>query len=168
MSLTLAEQIDYGLTAIAVIVGLLTLAKAVNEYRRQGTIKRIEFFLEARNRLKTNAQFQEISILLESDDPKLAEIPMQHKIEFVGFFEEIALLVTSRVIRKEVAHYMFGYYALKAWDSRNFWLLAERPDRPLDRDNEPYWFLFRSFVHAMAPVRDELLQGRARTRKYGL
>lgn len=166
--LTTAERFDLGLTAIAVLVGLLTLWKAVSEYRRQGTIKRIEFFLEARNRLKTNAQFQEISRLLELDDPKLVEIPMQHKIEFVGFFEEIALLVTSRVIRPEVAHYMFGYYALKTWESQNFWLLAERPGRPLDKEKEPYWFLFRTFVHSMAPIRDELMAGRAHARRHVL
>ncbi|WP_164983919.1 hypothetical protein [Cellulomonas endophytica] len=166
--MTAKEQVELVLTTAALVVGLLTLVKAVNEYRRQGTIKRIEFFLEARNRLKTNASFQQIVQLLESDHPDLRDVPMQNKIDFLGFFEEVALLVTSRVIRREVAQYMFGYYALKTWESENFWLLAERPERPLDKVNEPYWVLFRGFIASMTPIRDKLLAGHVPYRKYVL
>jgi hypothetical protein len=46
----------------------------------------------------------------------------QKKAEyFLGFFEEVALMMNSGLIRKEVAHYMFGYYAIHCWDSKNFW-----------------------------------------------
>ena len=167
MKLT-ADQIQLALTTAGVVVALLTFAKAVNEYRRQGTIKRIEFFLEARNRLKTNAKFQEIVFMLESDDPALRDVSIESKIEFVGFFEEIALLVTSRVIRQEIAEYMFGYYAMKTWESENFWLLNQRPERPLDKENEPYWFVFRQFIRTLVPIRDKLVAGHPSYRKYVL
>ena len=149
-------------------VGLLTAWKAVDEYRRQGTIRRIEFFLEARVRLTDNATFQEIINLLESDSPALTAIPVRSKISFVGFSEEIALLVNSRVIRDEVAHYMFGYYALRCWESTNFWILDDRPEKPLDKEHEPYWAVFRDFVQRMQPIRQQLLTGKYQKRRYSL
>lgn len=162
------ETIQLVLATLGAAVGLLTAWKAVDEYRHQGTIKRIEFFLEARKRLNENATFQEIIHLLESDSSALTAIPVRSKISFVGFFEEVALLVNSRVIRDEIAHYMFGYYALKCWESKNFWILDDRPERPLDKENEPYWTVFRAFIKRMEPIREQLEDNHYREKRYSL
>jgi hypothetical protein len=162
------EDIQLVLATVGAAVGLLTAWKSVDEYRRQGTIRRIEFFLEARKRLSENATYQEIINLLESDSGALSAIPIRAKISFVGFFEEIALLLNSRVIRDEVAHYMFGYYALKCWESKNFWILDERPQKPLDNETEPYWTLFREFIKRMEPMRSQLLTRSYRKQRFSL
>ena len=47
----------------------------------------------------------------------------------------------SGLVRKEVTYYMFGFYAIKCWDSENFWFSDPLVDR-----NDPYWKVFRDFV----------------------
>jgi hypothetical protein len=42
------------------------------------------------------------------------------------------------IIRREVAHYMFGYYAIRCWDSDASWHGVNR--------NSPYWSLFKNFA----------------------
>jgi hypothetical protein len=54
------------------------------------------------------------------------------------------LLMNSGLIRKSVAHYMFGYYALRCWESEYFWLDVNR--------NSPYWAAFRTFVEQMKRI----------------
>ena len=39
----------------------------------------------------------------------------------MAFFEDIALLVNTNLLRREVAYYMFGCDAMTAWDSDVFW-----------------------------------------------
>ena len=127
---------------IGTLIALITIIQAMREYRRQGRFRRVEFFLDARSRLRSDSDFREIINLLETDDPRLTEISFKKKLHFVGFFEEIALLVNSKVLREQVASYMFGYYALICWNSRNFWIC---PEKELNKE-DPYWAIFRSFV----------------------
>lgn len=84
--------------------------------------------------------------LYNGEDPQsvLREYSPDEKRNFLGFFEEIALLSNSGLIRKEVAHYMFGYYAIRCWQSKNFWYNMER--------DSPYWFLFRKFAIDMQEI----------------
>src|ERR1043166_6047674 len=106
---------------LAAIVGaaiaLATLIKGVIEYTEQGAQKRVDRFLEMRRRFKENQTFTSICALLEHDDEALRDVAFHAKRDFLGFFEEVALLVNSGLIRPQVAHYMFGYYALKCWES---------------------------------------------------
>ena len=130
---------------IAVIAGaaiaLMTLVKGVVEYGRQGAQKRAEHFIEMRKRLKENDSFKEMCALLENDDAKLLEMPFREKRDLLGFFEEVALMMNSRLIRPAVAHYMFGYYAIRCWHSQNFWSDVNR--------HSYYWTLFADFVKRM-------------------
>jgi len=130
---------------IAAIVGaaiaLAALAKGVWEYGQQGAQKRAEHFLVMRQRFKANVSFKTMCDLLETDDPVLADVPFKEKRDLLGFFEEVALMLNSSLIRTEVAHYMFGYYAIRCWRSENFW-------KGVNRDS-PYWSLFRDFAVRM-------------------
>jgi hypothetical protein len=94
-----------------------------------------------RYRLKDSAVFQEICALLEADDQKLDEVPFKDKRDLLGFFEEVALMMNSGLIRKNVAHYMFGYYAIRCWESEHFWSNVNR--------ESIYWALFRDFATTM-------------------
>jgi hypothetical protein len=128
-------------TVIGVAIALATLIKGVLEYSAQGAQKRAEHFREIRKRLKENDVFKEISFLLETDDPKLQHIPFPDKRDFLGLFEEVAIAMNSRLIHKEVALYMFGYYAVRCWRSQYFWSEVNR--------RSPYWALFGAFATEM-------------------
>lgn len=102
------------------IVALFTFINAILEYSRQGAQKRAEQFVMLRRRLKENPAFGNITALLYDDNPELRNIEPQDKRDYLGLLEEVALLMNSRLIRPDVAHYMFGYYVTRCFRSVNF------------------------------------------------
>src|ERR1051325_4384779 len=96
-------------TLIGVIIGLLTLVKAIYEYRKQGAHKRIELYLDVRRKFDDNPIFSEIRRLLDENDPKVADISFKDRSDYAAYFEEIALLENTGVIKPNVAFYMFGW-----------------------------------------------------------
>jgi len=120
---------------------LTTFVTGVLEFARQTHQRRIEQFIGLRRRFLETPQFQDILRLITTDDPALRELPVQDRRNFGGFLEEVALLVNSKQITKQVAHYMFGHYILLTDRSEYFW-------DGLDR-NGPYWQLFHSFAREM-------------------
>jgi hypothetical protein len=143
MNITLEQAKDLA-AIIATVVGVITFAKGVIEYVHQGAQKRAEQFVAMSKRLNEDV-FKQICDLLENDDPKLAEISNKDKIEFLGLYEEVALMMNSKMIRPAVAHYMFGYYAILCSESKNFWINEDR--------SSPYWTLFNNFVERMKEER---------------
>jgi len=131
-------------TLIGALVALITLIKGVFEYTRQGAQKRADHFFELRKRYKENEKFMEIIALLDNEDPKVAEIPFKQRRDFLGFYEEIAIAVNSGLVRAPVAHYMFGYYAIKCWEDENF-------SGDVHKDSA-YWALMSSFVDRMKAI----------------
>lgn len=128
---------------VGVIIALLTLMKGVYEYTRQNAQKRAEYFLDMRKRLNEES-IREICALLEKDDDRLRDLEFKDKRYFLGLFEEIALMMNSGLVRREVVHYMFGYYAIKSWESDKFWRGLRRED--------PYWALFSKFADEMKGI----------------
>jgi len=141
-------------------VALAALIKAVFEYTRQNKQKRAEQYIELREKFKEDGRFDKLFELLENDDPQLADVPYYVKQEFLGFYEDIALLVKSGLLRRAVAHYMFSYYAIRCWESDNFW-------KTMNRDSV-YWRLFKHFVEDMKAVEKKLLKNPRSVRRYGL
>lgn len=123
------------------IVALSTLLTGVIEYIRRGRQERAQTFVTMRRRFLETPQYREILDLLQAKDSRLREISIQEKRNFVGFLEEVALLTNSKLLSKQVAHYMFGYYVLLTESSHDFW-------EGLDRDSE-YWTVFRAFAKEM-------------------
>ena len=145
LDMSLSDYKDIA-TIAGVVIALFTLAKGVYEYVRQGAQKRAEQFIEMRKRLKENDTFRDLAALLETNDPRLESVPYKDKRDYLGFFEEIALMVNSGLIRIELAHYMFGYYAIRCWESDHFW-------SDVNRDSQ-YWFLFKELVRKMKEIED--------------
>jgi len=143
-------------TIIGVLIAAIALIKGVLEYVRQGAQKRAEYFLAMQKRLVENETFLNILNLLEFDDPKVTEIPFKHKRELLGLFEEVSIMLNSGLIRKSVAHYMFGYYAVDCWESDAFW-------RGMDR-NSPHWIVFKNFALEMKHVGETLKYRRSQYR----
>jgi cell shape-determining protein MreC len=137
---TLKNAVDMTVV-VGGIVAVITLVIGALEYSRQGAQKRAEYFSELRKRFQENPLFKELTQELDEDAPALADRPFKEKREILGFFEDIALMVNSNLIRKHVVHYMFGYYMIRCWESDNFWKTLNR--------NSPYWALFRNFAEDM-------------------
>ncbi len=148
-SLTVVKDVSI---IIAGAVTLITFMMGVIQYARQGHDARASQFVQMRRRFLEDPAFRELLNLLARDDPRLAQMPIQDRRNFVGFFEEVALMVNSRIIKPGVAHYMFGYYVRLVDRSEHFW-------EGLDRDSV-YWQVFRQFAHQMRVVKEDALANR--------
>lgn len=140
------------------IVATVTLVKGLFEYMRQNTQKRAEYYIQMREKFMTNEHFQKIFELLENDDPKLATLSYEKKLDFLGFYEDIALMVNSDLLKRPVAHYMFSYYAIKCWKSKYFWSDLQR--------NSVYWLFFRDFVNNMEKIEKSLIESPNSIKRY--
>jgi hypothetical protein len=129
---------------VGAIAGVATLIKGVYEYSKQTSQKRAELFFSLDARFDHDSGFRKLIRLLNNDHPDLAGIPWEEKYRFLKFYEEIALLVNSGLMRKHVAHYMFAYYAIRCWNSTHFWSDVNRESL--------YWSLFKHFVEQMQEI----------------
>src|SRR5579862_2604430 len=129
---------------VAGIVALSTFMTGAIEFMRQGRQHRAENLIQMRRRFLETIQYREILDMLQSGDGAIATSSIQERRNFVGFLEEIALMVNSKLIRLEVAQYMFGYYVLLVSRCDRFWEGLDRGDI--------YWTLFNHFAEEMAAM----------------
>ena len=136
---------------LGTVIALVTFLSGGLEYVRQGHQARATHFIQMRRRFLETPQYREMLDLLATDDVALRHASIQEKRNFVGFLEEVALMVNSGLIRLDVAHYMFGYYVLLCDASENFWYGLNKQD--------VYWSVFRRFASTMrdrSKVREKL------------
>lgn len=127
------------ITATAV---LIVGAISIWEYRRQVRLRRAIDFLDMRDRYE---QFEDICTMLEENSEDLATLRFEKKRRFLGFYEELAFLVNSGLMKREVAYYMFGYYAIMCCEKKDtFWI-----DMNYD---SPYWAVFKDFAKKMQDI----------------
>ncbi len=131
-------------TIVGAVGGFVTLLVGVYSYMKQSKQKRIEYFIAKRGEFDKEKRFRDILKGLEGDPTTLVVIPPDDKRYFLGFLEEIALLMNSKMIQSEIFHYMFGFFTIKCWDTGEFWANLEN-----DEKNHLYWCLFRHFVDQM-------------------
>jgi hypothetical protein len=124
------------------INAIIAIIKGFYEYRKSVEQKRIELFDNYRKRLTEDKIIYDILNLLETNDESgIDKLKRLDKYLFLGFYEEIALFVNSKILRPEIAHYMFSYYSILCWKNKLFW-------KDIDRDSI-YWNVFREFVKKM-------------------
>lgn len=140
---------------VAIIVGsgvaLIGFFFGYLEYQRQIRQSRMTAFLDMRRRFLETPRFRDLLELLATDDPRLAQVSIQDRRNFLGFLEEIALMVESGMIRRNVAGYMFGYYALLCRRSEHFW--------PGLNPDSLYWQVFHRFADEMERFETENKKG---------
>jgi len=143
-------------TVITALILLLTFAKAVLEYIRRGKQSRAERFFQMRE--KYISRFADFFVLFgeSSDAEELKAIPYRRKLEFLDFFEELALMINSRLIDKRLAYYMFGWATIKCWESDNFWKFFDEKGRKVDiTKNQRSLSLFAGFAKQMIEVQNK-------------
>ena len=139
-------------TIAGVLIALFAFGKGVLEYAVKNKLDRFSKFQEIRMRMKENQEFREILSLTETNDQRLKQIDFALKRDLLGLFEEVAMMVSSKILKREVAHYMFGYYALRIYESDNFWTNINK--------NSYYWSVFRKFAEDMQRIEDEVRSGK--------
>ena len=129
------------------VIAAVTIIKGYAEYRLSAVQKRVELFEKYRQKMKENEILKTIIGLLEQESADIRTVQRTDRYFYLGYFEEIALLVNSRVLKPEIAHYMFAYYAKLCWANDNFW-------HDINRDSI-YWRVFREFVEQMIELEEK-------------
>ena len=83
-------------------------------------------------------------MLLENDNDGLRNVDVNERQKFLGFYELVAIAHNSKILKKQIAHYMFGYYTIRCLDSNNFWVGINK--------NIGYWALFVAFASEMKKI----------------
>ncbi len=155
--MSLSAILALSISAAGVAVALATLVKAYTEYVQQGEQRRAEMFFSLRGRLKDEslsriAELVDQVVTGEGSEEEaavraLADIPLRDKRDYVGLFEEVAIFMDKGQIEPQLAHYMFGYYALLCEECLPFW-------NNINYDSV-YWTIFHDFCAEMRTLRDE-------------
>lgn len=96
-------------------------AAETEQRSREHQLKRAEFTLAKHRRLFDDPVLYSVLQVLDGDQDGLRPIEMSNpKRKFLTFFEELVLLIDSGFISKDVALYMFGYYAVWAHRGKYF------------------------------------------------
>lgn len=130
------------IAAVGAAVAVGALIRAVWEYREQGRQRRAEYFLKMIERFFSDKRFTKLCKLLdEQDEAAISRVPWEDRREFIGFIEEVALLMYSNLLPRKIVYYMFSYYPLRAWESSGFM-------RDVNKSST-YWIVFVDFVKQM-------------------
>jgi hypothetical protein len=150
-----------GITAIVGVIALIvTVIRAVFEYSKQNLLARFEKYDELSKGWSEDKEIQEIILLLD-DDPRgqLLKMHRSRKEAFVGVYEEIALMLESGIIKKQIAYYMFGYHTILCYENKDFWTTE------MDLEHR-YWTLFRRFAEQMKKIDDDVQAGREKINEW--
>jgi molybdopterin synthase sulfur carrier subunit len=156
--MSLSSALALGISGVGVGAALATSIRAYREYVQQGDQRRTELFFSLRARLKEDdlAWIAELIDLATEGKPEeiaeaeqeLSDVSLRHKRDYVGLFEEVATFMGTGQIKREDAHYMFGYYALLCDECLAFW-------NNINYDSI-YWKRFHDFCAEMRKMRNTL------------
>jgi len=134
-------------TVVGAVVAGAAFFKGFLVYARRGKQKKAEHIFNLRKKFKENKVFEDICNLLDkgNDGERLVNISIADKRDFLGLFEEVAIMKTSKLIKPKTAYYMFGDYAIKCWNSKDFWKGDSYGNNKMDKES-PYWSVFKKFV----------------------
>lgn len=145
-------------TVIGAIIALFSFIKGIIEYKKQGSQKRAEYFNNIHMNFIENDVCKNINELLRNDSEELIYVSSSDKRSFLGYFEEIALLMNSNIIKKEIVHYSFGAYIIRCCKSKYFWIIADKDNKTepkkIDKNNI-HWSLFLDFAKTMEQMEEE-------------
>jgi hypothetical protein len=151
-----------GITAIvAVGAFLVTNIRSFIEYSRQNSLKRFEKYTELAGNWAEDKNIQMIIKLLDEGPPhKLRTLPFENKRAFLEFYEDIAIMRYSGLMKKRIAYYMFGFYTIRCNESHDFWFNLE------EEKEKHWWSLFRRFAAEMKQIEQDISLGRENPEKW--
>jgi hypothetical protein len=128
------------------------LARRNDSTEREGRLKRFENFQQMQNRYRQDPSIQAVFRSLYPDhyrvDNEKDPLPAtrKNKLDFMGFYEELALMVNSGIMRPDAAYYTFGVDAVEFWKKEQDW------------HDDPNWELFNSFVQSVQSFQKDRLK----------
>ena len=133
-----------GVRAVIEVLGaplvLIGFFRGIRTYIRDGRLKRFEKYQQMQSRYRQDPSIQAVFRWLypeqfEGDEERRPPVTENDKLNFMGFYEELAIMVNSRIMTPKAAYYTFGFDAVKFWERASD-----------DLKNDQSWKLFKSFA----------------------
>lgn len=132
----IANYLTTGITFLGVLIAVISIYFALNQYKQEKRFKKAAFFIELRRTFKENTEFTKIRELLEQNE-ELTSISKIKKYDYAGFFEELQIAINSEFISEEMVYYLFGYYIIQFDTAKG-----------VERD-APLWAVFKTLAEKM-------------------
>jgi hypothetical protein len=128
------------------------LARRNDETERENRLRRFEKYQQMQRRYREDASIQAVFRHLypefyETDTTRTPGASTNDMLNFMGFYEELAIMVNSEIMQPELAYYTFGVDAVHFWNAEKRW----HDDRS--------WKLFNSFVSEVRQFRERFPSG---------
>jgi len=141
------------LLAGTAVLAYLTYRSTVNKHQKKDQLDRYGLISKLLDTFDDDLEFQRLVKLLENQPSlELAGVSKETKYKFMGFIEEIEVLIENNLISENFALYMFGYYARLAYNHQQFLQLT---DGSINLDS-PYWRKFKHFAQRADKFNEKL------------
>jgi hypothetical protein len=135
-----AQTIGAAIAIRTLILCVYTARNGLVEFKRDNSLKRVERFENMRKRYDGNEKLQKVVLALKLKY-KLAQNSF-NLVKDLGYIEDVALLNNAGILNDDATFYVFGWDALLAYETDEFWATD------IDR-SEPYWGLFKACCEKM-------------------
>lgn len=144
-------QIQISFEILSSFVALIGAYYAYREFNKNKNLNAIDKFISQRDKLKKDESLSKIikHIQLWQNNSEIKgqipdDITLFDFYYFIGFYEEIFILVKKSHLDKQIAKDMFAFYALQIADNCYYW---DRFNENYHNDND--WKNFRNFIEQM-------------------
>ena len=123
------------------IVGLWTFVKGINEYSLKNRLSRYQQFISQRKEFEATSVLTNIyGFILDDSQPDLSQKNVWDRIFFLVFMENIAIMMNSGLLSKNVVHNTWGNGILRCYANDSFWKGID--DNRKNGQRSPYWRVF--------------------------
>lgn len=144
-------QIQISFEVLSSIIGAIAAYFAYKEFRKNKNLNEIDKFISYRSKLKNDPSLSKIVKhiqLWQSDNELKHQIPNDISLfdfyNFIGFYEEIHILINKSHLDKQIAKEMFAFYAIQIADNCYYWDYFKE-----NYHTENDWKNFRHFIGQM-------------------
>ncbi len=135
-----------------IIGGLIAFFRGLAEYRRKNRLERYQQFITQRKEFEASPVLTNVYVgILQGPQHDMSGVPVWERIFFLVFLENIAVMMNSGLISKNVVHNTWGNGVLQCWQNDSFWADIDA-DRLDGTRRSPYWRVFSQLHEDMARV----------------
>lgn len=139
------------INSITFIIGGFTFCFGIFQYWQMRRFEKYLKFIELREKFKGHPSNDRILRHIQAyqlDNTKISNlddfnITIHDFYYFLGFYEELQILIDKGILNKNVSKKMFSFYAIEIKNNNYYWA---RFDENID---DPNWYDFKIFVESM-------------------
>jgi hypothetical protein len=137
---------------VGIVGAFFAFFRGLAEYQRKNRLERYQQFITQRKEFEANSILTNVYVgVLQGPQHDMSGVPVWDRIFFLVFLENIALMMNSGLLSRNVVHNTWGNGVLQCWRNDSFWadIDAARLD---DAKRSPYWRVFGQLYQDMARV----------------